>query len=65
VGFDGWEDCVLLVKIFFALVVFYFLFFFFGGGGGGGGGEVTDCKLNLLGMTSRFCTLTIFVVNLL
>jgi hypothetical protein len=31
----------------------------------GGWGEITDCKLNLLGMTARFCTLTIFVANLL
>jgi len=29
------------------------------------GGEITDCKLNMLGMTSRFCTLTMFVFNLL
>jgi hypothetical protein len=35
------------------------------GGGGGGGGEITDCKLNILGMTSSFCTLTMFVVNIL
>jgi len=44
-----------------------FLLSFFDGGGGrvGWWGEITDCKLNLLGMTSRFCTLTIFVVNLL
>ena len=41
------------------------LSFFGGGGGGGGWGEITDCKLNLLGMTSRCCTLTMFVVNLL
>jgi hypothetical protein len=34
--------------------------------GGSGGGEITDCKLNSLGITSRFCTLTMFVVvNLL
>jgi hypothetical protein len=29
---------------------------------GGGEDEITDCKLNLLGVTSRFCTLTMFVV---
>ena len=29
------------------------------------GDEITDCRLNLLGITYRFCTFTMFVVNLL